>query len=105
MHLPGYRIWVATTIEGVGSHQSVDRIAVQPATGAEEAAIDVRRRRLTLGIAGSHGIIEPLRVRFPEWIFSDLPAENFQVVLYTNTGVERYPVAHRDPTMLLRVCN
>lgn len=105
MHLPGFRIWVAPTIEGVGANVSVDRVTVRPANGVELAASAVRWRRLTLGIAGSHGIIEPLRVRFPEWVFSDLPEDRLQIVLHTNAGIQRYAVTRADWSTLIRVCN
>jgi hypothetical protein len=105
MHLPGFRVWVAPTTEGVASTLTIDRITVQPPTGAELAAAEVRWRRLALGIAPSHGIIEPLRARFPEFVFPDLPAGNLQIVLHTTAGVQRYTVTEPARSALIRVCN
>ena len=105
MHLPGVRIWIAYTVEGVGSATSVDRITVRPANGAEIEPTDVRWRRLSLGIAPSHGIIEPLRARFPEFVFSALPTGPIQLVLHTNHGIQRYGVAEAARSTLIRVCN
>ena len=53
----------------------------------------------------SHGIVESLRTRFPEFVFAALPPGDFQVLVQSSTGVQRYTVAARDREQIMRVCN
>ena len=70
-------------------------------------AIQPARERpfqLTVRHLPAHGIINEVRWRFWEWIFDQLPAGEFQVVLDTTAGVQRYTVTDKDRAKLMRVC-
>jgi hypothetical protein len=100
----GYRIWASRTDISSGATR-VEQITIRSGRQPEIKALSVREERLTLGIAPSHGIVEPVRVRFPEFEFPDLPQQDFWVVVRTNNGIQRYSVTATDRTKLLRVCN
>src|SRR5437868_4910221 len=53
----------------------------------------------------SHGIIEPLRARFPEFTFDSLPDGPFDVVVVTTKGGRRYHVTDAVRHQSLHVCN
>jgi hypothetical protein len=100
-----YRIWAVYT-DLADRSVSLRKIGVRRPGGPEMRPTREREwERLFLGIGGSHGIIEPLRLRPGEAIFDDLPLGNFEVVLHTSTGVQRRAVTDADRTRLLRVCN
>jgi hypothetical protein len=65
----------------------------------------VRRNRLFIGTVASYGVIEPLRARFQEFVFPEVPGGELDVALHTNTGVQRYRVTEQDRSRLIRVCN
>ena len=100
----GYRIWASSTAS-TRSILTIDRISVRPRVGASIEATDVRRERLFLGTVASHGIIEPLRARFPEFVFRALPPGPLEVVLHMPAGVHRYRVTDEDRSRLINVCN
>ena len=100
----GYRIWASSSARTL-STLTIDRISVRPRGGASIEATDVRRERLFLGTVASHGIIEPLRARFPEFIFRTLPPGPLEVVLHMPLGVQRYRVTDEDRSRLIGVCN
>jgi hypothetical protein len=100
----GYRIWASSTARTL-SILTIDRISVRSRGGARIEATDVRRERLFLGTVASHGIIEPLRARFPEYVFSALPPGPLEVVLHMPAGVQRYRVTDEDRSRLITVCN
>jgi hypothetical protein len=60
--------------------------------------------QLTVGILPAHGILDEVRWRNWEWIFDQLPAGEFQVIVETSAGVQRYTVTERDRATLTRVC-
>jgi hypothetical protein len=64
-----------------------------------------RDERLSLGTVPSHGIVEALRVRFPEYLFDRLPSDPFVVVVETSSGADQFRVTPRNHTGLIRVCN
>jgi hypothetical protein len=99
----GYRIWFART-PMAPSPVTVTRVLVRSPAG-EIAPVARRDERLFLGTVPSHGIIEPLRARFPEYVFDQLPSGPFVVVAATNRGVERFRVTPHNRSALLRVCN
>jgi hypothetical protein len=100
----GYRIWASYT-DSSRRDVSVSDITIQ-ATGTRELRPAAsREERLALGIASSHGIIEAVRVRFPEFTFPTLPEHDFYVVLHTTVGIQRYHVTPTDRTRLMGVCN
>jgi len=100
----GYRIWAFGTDRTL-STATISRISVRSPGGARIEAADVFRERLFLGTVASHGIIEPLRARFPEFIFTTLPSGPLDVVLHMPTGVQRYRVTDEDRSRLIGVCN
>jgi len=100
----GYRIWTSYT-DNSRRNVSVNDITIQSTDQRELRSVASRDERLTLGIASSHGIIEAIRARFPEFIFTNLPEHDFHVVLHTSVGVQRYRVTSSDRTRLMGVCN
>jgi len=64
-----------------------------------------RRATLFLGTVPSHGIIPPLRQRYPEFLFDSLPKGDFDVVLHTNQGLQHYRISEKDRAKLIPVCN
>jgi len=100
----GYRIWASYT-DSSRRTISVDHITIQAKGQRELRSVASREERLTLGTAPSHGIIEAVRVRFPEFTFSHLPEQDFYVILHTSAGVQRYLVTQSDRTRLMGVCN
>jgi len=100
----GYRVWVAYTPSSP-TNVTIERITIRPRGGKVLQPAKVRRERLFIGTVASHGIIEPLRARFQEFVFPEVPAGGLEVALHTNTGVERYRVTEQDRARLIRVCN
>jgi hypothetical protein len=100
----GYRIW-ATYTDGSRRNVSVSDITIQAIGGRELRSVGAREERLTLGIASSHGLLEDVRARFPEYMFPNVPAHDFYVVLHTSVGIQRYRVTPDDRARLMDVCN
>jgi hypothetical protein len=100
----GYRIWAFANAAAL-STWTIDRISVRARGGVNIEALDVRRERLFLGTVASHGIIEPLRARFPEFVFGTLPPGPLEVVLHMPRGIQRYRVSDDDRSRLIGVCN
>jgi hypothetical protein len=100
----GYRIWVAYSPSSP-TNISIDRITIRTPGGAVLQPTDIRRERLFIGTVPSHGIIEPLRARFQEFVCPALPAGDIDVMLHTKAGVQRYQVTEQDRERLIRVCN
>jgi hypothetical protein len=105
--VPDYRIWAQYTLEGRRT-VSVKRIVLQPAGKRARGPViqPVRDRpfQLTVGHLPAHGIINEVRWRNWEWIFDRLPGGEFQVILETSAGAQRYTVTERDVARLMRVC-
>ena len=73
--------------------------------GVEIHPSAVRNARLFLGTVPSHGIIEPMRTRRPEFLFDSLPAGGFDIVVHGTGGDQRYSVGELQRGMPMRVCN
>jgi len=58
----------------------------------------------THGAIPAHGIITEVRWRSWEWIFDRLPIDDFDVILETSAGAQRYAVTARDRAGMMRVC-
>jgi len=102
--VPGYRIWAVRRF-GVEPMPTITRITVKPRSGTELQATGERRDRLSMGTMPSHGIVDSLRTRLPQYEFSSLPPEDFDVLVHTEHGVRRYHVTSAKRTQLLQVCN
>lgn len=105
---PDYRIWVQYAPDGRRT-VSVNRILVQPAGATEVAGViqPVRERgfsQLSVGALPAHGIITEVRWRGSEWTFDHIPAGDFQVILMTSAGKQRYAVTAKDRATPLKVC-
>ena len=100
----GVRVWATRRPERISSHAAVTAIRLET---KDQVIRSVAQRdvRLFVGSVASHGIIEPLRARFPEYTFESLPSGRFDVVLQTTAGVERYHVTPQRTQPLLPVCN
>lgn len=79
---PGHRMWFGRTPDAP-LNVAITQVRVRFATG-EIAPVAERNERLFLGTVPSHGIIEALRARFPEFLFDQLPSGKFVVVLGTS---------------------
>jgi hypothetical protein len=108
MAAPDYRIWTQYTPNGQRT-VAVDRVVLRP-LGATQSSVVIQpiresqRRQLTLGPIPAHGIITEVRWRWHEWIFDRLPANDFQVVLETSGGRQRYNVTKEVRERFMRVC-
>jgi hypothetical protein len=100
---PGYRIWLWHKRDS-RRRISVSRLSVRSHYG-EVQPVAERRVTLFLGTVPSHGIIPPLRQRYPEFLFDSLPKGDFEIVLRTNEGLEHYRISEKDRTKLIPVCN
>ena len=102
--LPGYRVWVSTK-PARSTKFVIETITLQAPGGAEIRPSSERRYRLFVGTVPSHGIIEPLRARFPQYEFASVPSGDYDVVVHTNSGVRRYRVTAAERAKVLNVCN
>lgn len=100
---PGYRIWLWRARDS-RQRISVSRLSVRSHDG-EIRPVAERRATLFLGAVPSHGIIPPLRQRYPEFLFDSLPKGEFEVVLHTNDGLQHYRISEKDRATLIPVCN
>jgi hypothetical protein len=100
---PGYRIWLWHKRDS-RRRISVSRLSVR--SGDDEILpVAERRATLFLGSVPSHGIIPPLRQRYPEFLFDSLPQADFEVVLHTKDGLQRYRINEEHRAKLIPVCN
>jgi hypothetical protein len=63
-----------------------------------------RRSQLTAGATPAHGIVTEVRWRGWEWTFDRLPSGDFDVVVETTSGAQRYTVTNQDRAGRMRVC-
>lgn len=101
--LPGYRVWIART-PSAPADLAVEAVRVR--SGRQQLApSSTKDVRFFVGRTASHGIIEPLRARFPEYTFDSLRPGPFDVVLNTNAGTRQYHVTDAARRKNLHVCN
>jgi hypothetical protein len=104
---PDYRIWAQYVLEGRRT-VSVDRAVLQAIDneGINAVVQPVRDRsfQLTVGHLPAHGIMDEVRWRNWEWIFDRLPGSEFDVILETSAGVQRYRVTSRERAALMKIC-
>jgi len=104
---PDYRVWLQYAPSGRRT-LTVNRVSLQATSGAagERAIEPIRERRsqLTVGAIPAHGIITDVRWRGWEWTFGRIPSCEFQVVLETTAGVQRYRVTSKERAGRMRVC-
>jgi hypothetical protein len=106
---PDYRIWVQYAPEGRRT-VSVNYIFLRPTGKIGTAGViqPVRERgfsQLSVGALPAHGIVTEVRWRGSEWTFDRIPAGDFQVILETSAGQQRYAVTAKDRATPLRVCS
>ena len=100
---PVYRVWLDRTRDR-WQRFSLNTMTIW-SRGVEIHPSAVRNARLFLGTVPSHGIIEPLRTRRPEFLFDSLPAGGFEVVVHGNDGEQRLSVGKLQSARPMRVCN
>ena len=100
---PGYRIRFGRLPEAP-LPAAVTHVRVR-SSGREAAPIAELNERFFVGTVPSHGIVEPLRARFPEYVFEQLPAGDFVLVVGTTHGTYRFTVTARERASVMRVCN
>jgi hypothetical protein len=100
---PGYRIWFVRKPEALFP-AAITHVTVR-STAGEIMPVAEHDERLFLGTVPSHGIIEALRARFPEFVFDRLPPDSFVVIVGTSRGTQRFAVTRRDRMASIRVCN
>jgi hypothetical protein len=59
---------------------------------------------VTAGAIPAHGIVTEGRWRGWEWTFDRLPNGEFDVILKTTAGAQRYTVTNKDLAGRIRVC-
>ena len=103
MNVEGVRAWT-TRRHRANAQVAVTALRLE-SKGRIIRPVAERDVRLFVGTVPSHGIIEPLRARFPEYTFASLPSGRFEVVVQTTVGMERYAVTPEHQAALLKVCN
>jgi len=104
---PDYGVWLQYAPSGRRT-LTANRVVLQ---SRSEAAADRvikpmrdRRSQLTVGAIPAHGIITDVRWREWEWTFDRLPNGDFDVVVETTAGSQRYRVTSQDRARRMRVC-
>lgn len=64
----------------------------------------MRISMLTVGAIPADGVITEVRWRGWEWTFDRLPNGDFDVVVETTAGAQRYRVTSQDRAGRMRVC-
>jgi hypothetical protein len=100
---PGYRVWFVRK-PTARQTASIERVELRKRASILRAS-SIRDERLFVARAPSHGIIEPLRARFPEYVFESAPAAGYDVVARTDAGEQRYHVTEQDREAVMNVCN
>jgi len=100
---PRYRIWLIRARDAQINYV-VTQVRVR-ARDRDLLPVQVRTNRFFLGSVPSHGIVPALRNRQPEFTFSTLPNNDFDVVVESSAGSQRYPVTQRERQHVMRVCN
>lgn len=104
---PDYRVWLQYAASGRRT-LTANRVLLQSrtatASGRVIQPIRDRRAQLTAGALPAHGIITEVRWRGWEWTFDRLPNGEFDVVVETAAGPQRYRVTSQDRAGRMRVC-
>lgn len=102
-----YRVWLQYAPSGRRT-LTANRVLLQPRSGGANSRvmkpIRDRRSQLTAGALPAHGIITEVRWRGWEWTFDRLPNGEFDVVVETTAGAQRYRVTSQDRAGRMRVC-
>src|SRR5262249_9646361 len=109
MAAPVYHVWLQNTqnarltlsVKSVVL-RSLTSTAGKPATRI--LPVDGRPFQLTLGHVPAHGIVTELRWRRFEWTFDRIPAGDFEVIVETSAGPQRYRVTTADRASRMRGC-
>ncbi len=104
---PDYRVWLQYAPSGRRT-LTANRVSLQPRSGAANSRMirstRDRRSQLTAGATPAHGIVTEVRWRGWEWTFDQLPSDDFDVVVETTAGAQRYTVTNQDRAGRMRVC-
>jgi hypothetical protein len=104
---PDYRVWLQYAPSGRRT-LTANRVLLHSRSGAARGAaikpIRDRRSQLTVGALPAHGIITEVRWRGWEWTFDRLPNGEFDVVVETTAGAQRYRVTSQDRAGRMRIC-
>ena len=104
---PDYRVWLQYAPSGRRT-LTANRVSLQPRSGAANGRMirstHDRRSQLTAGATPAHGIVTEVRWRGWEWTFDQLPSGDFDVVVATTAGPQRYTVTNQDRAGRMRVC-
>jgi hypothetical protein len=104
---PDYRVWLQYAPSGRKT-LTANRVSLQSRSGAARGRMvwptRDRRSQLTAGATPAHGIITEVRWRGWEWTFDRLPDGEFDVVVETNSGTQRYTVTNKDRAGRIKVC-
>jgi hypothetical protein len=104
---PDYRVWLQYAPSGRRT-LTANRVLLQSRSGAASGrviqSIRDRRAQLTAGALPAHGIMTEVRWRGWEWTFDRLPNGEFDVVVETTAGAQRYGVTSQDRARRMRVC-
>jgi hypothetical protein len=104
---PDYGVWLQYAPSGRRT-LTANRVLLESRSGAASdrviKSIRDRRSQLTVGAIAAHGIITEVRWRGWEWTFDRLPNGEFDVVVETTAGAQRYRVTSQDRARRMRVC-
>jgi len=104
---PDYRVWLQYAPSGRRT-LTANRVSLQQRSGAANGRMirstHDRRSQLTAGATPAHGIVTEVRWRGWEWTFDQLPSGDFDVVVETTAGAQRYTVTNQDRAGRMRVC-
>jgi hypothetical protein len=104
---PDYRVWLQYAPSGRRT-LTANRVLLQSRSGVASGrviqSIRDRRAQLTAGALPAHGIMTEVRWRESERTFDRLPNGEFDVVVETTAGAQRYRVTSQDRARRMRVC-
>ena len=104
---PDYRVWLQYAPSGRRT-LTANGVLLQSRSGAASGRViqSIRDRgaQLTAGALPAHGIMTEVRWRGWEWTFDRLPNGEFDVVVETTAGAQRYRVTSQERARRMRVC-
>jgi hypothetical protein len=101
-----YHLWLQYTLHASRT-LTVRRLLLQPARSHNRRVIEPigeRPFQLAARTRPAHGIVTEVRWRQYEWLFDHIPNDDFDVIVHTTAGTERFRVADRHRHMKMRVC-